>query len=189
MRRRIGQLYSLSSILAYERFVDRCTDILEAKFRKFSDEDTPVEMGQFFQFYAFDVIGSVTTGHPFGLMEREGDDGIIASLHGATVYSNFVGVVPESHPWIQKTLEITRPLGTKQTQNGLLDFIQFHINQRRKGITPNDKNDFLTKLLKLEEEGHNSHFDTHNSCRSNIAAGSDTTAVTLSAIFYYQTSQ
>ncbi|GKZ51841.1 hypothetical protein AbraIFM66951_007510 [Aspergillus brasiliensis] len=185
MRRRIAKLYSLTNLLSYEGFVDQCTATLEDKFQKFCTEARPVDMGAFLQYYAFDLIGSITAGHPFGLMEREGDDGIIHQIHRATLYGSFVGIVPDLHYWYQKTLEKLRPYGVHSSRAELLDFVNFHIGQRRKGITPNDKNDFLTKLLALEEEGTNTHADTQVSCRSNIAAGSDTTAITLGAILYY----
>lgn len=185
MRRRIAKLYSLTNLLNYETFVDQCTATLEDKFRKFCIEQRPIEMGSFLQYYAFDVIGSITAGHPFGLMEREGDDGIISQIHGATIYSSFIGVVPDVHYWYQTVLEKLRPYGVNSSRAELLDFVNFHIGQRRKGITPNDKNDFLTKLLILEEEGPNTHADTQVSCRSNIAAGSDTTAISLGAILYH----
>ncbi|KUL83275.1 hypothetical protein ZTR_09128 [Talaromyces verruculosus] len=142
-------------------------------------------MGATLQYYAFDVIGSLTTGSTFGLMEKECDNGTIAQLHSATLYATFVGIVPELHYWLQKTIEILRPCGFSSARAEMLDFVDFHINQRRKGVTPNDKNDFLTKLLKLEEDGANTRADTQISCRSNIAAGSDTTAISMSAILYY----
>ncbi|KAF7593918.1 hypothetical protein BBP40_010620 [Aspergillus hancockii] len=118
-------------------------------------------------------------------MERGSDDGIIGQLHSATLYATFVGIVPELHYWFQRILETLRPYGFNSSRAEVLDFVDFHIGQRRKGITPNDKNDFLTKLLQLEEDGANSRGDTQISCRSNIAAGSDTTAISMSAILYY----
>ncbi|KUL82310.1 hypothetical protein ZTR_09714 [Talaromyces verruculosus] len=185
MRRRIAKLYSLTNLLSYEGFVDQCTATLEDKFRMYCTEQRPIEMFAFLQYYAFDVIGSITAGHPFGLMQKECDNGIITQIHRATFYSSFIGIVPDLHYWCQKAIEKLRPYGVNSSRAELVDFVDFHIGQRRKGVTPNDKNDFLTKLLDLEEEGVNTHADTQISCRSNIAAGSDTTAISMSAVLYH----
>jgi len=60
MRRRIAKLYSLTNLLSYEGFVDQCTATMEDKLRKFCLEGRPVDMGAFLQYYAFDLIGSIT---------------------------------------------------------------------------------------------------------------------------------
>ncbi|KAF7593917.1 hypothetical protein BBP40_010619, partial [Aspergillus hancockii] len=60
MRRRIAKLYSLTNLLSYEGFIDRCTTILEDKLRTICTEQRPIEMGTILQYYAFDVIGSLT---------------------------------------------------------------------------------------------------------------------------------
>ena len=71
MRRRIAKLYSLTNLLSYEGFVDQCTATLEDKFRKFCIAGRPVDMGAFLQYYAFDLIGSITVNLPsvFALKE------------------------------------------------------------------------------------------------------------------------
>ncbi|EKG11071.1 Cytochrome P450 [Macrophomina phaseolina MS6] len=137
------------------------------------------------QFYAFDVIGSITTGSPFGLLEKGYDDGIIADIHDVVYYGTFTGIFPKLHWWIQKTLHLLKPFGLLSSRQALVHFMLFHAEQRRKGITSNDKNDFLTKLLKLEEDGQNTRADTFNALGNNIIAGSDTTSITLSAVIYY----
>lgn len=63
--------------------------------------------------------------------------------------------------------------------------MSFYTKQRLKDAAPNDQNDFLTKLLRLEETGANTRADTYNALGNNIFAGSDTTGITLSAVIYY----
>lgn len=62
-RRRIASLYSMTTLLSYESFIDSCTTILMEKFNKFARERRPVEMVQWLQFYAFDVIGAITVSN------------------------------------------------------------------------------------------------------------------------------
>ncbi|KAH7053460.1 pisatin demethylase [Macrophomina phaseolina] len=183
-RRRIGSLYSMTSLLSYESFIDKCTAILSDKFTDFSRKNKAVEMVEFLQFYAFDIIGAITTGNAFGLMTAESDlNSIIRAIHVSIVYGSFLGsFLPELHPWITRS---SRLLGLSSPNEPVQSYIQNQIQLRRQGITPDDKNDFLTRLLRFEDSGQNTPFDTFNSCGSNIAAGSDTTAITLSAIMYY----
>ncbi|KAH7042246.1 pisatin demethylase [Macrophomina phaseolina] len=182
-RRRIASLYSMTNLLSYESFIDRCTTTLLDKFSMFAEEGRRVHLAEFLQFYAFDVIGAITTGNPFGLMSAEDDfDSVISSIHDCMVYGSLVGLAPELHLWIVRIAGLLRcPLPTAPVQN----YIEKHIRLRRQGVTPDDQNDFLTKLLKLEAAGTNTPFDTLNSCTTNIVAGSDTTAITLSACMYY----
>ncbi|GME29203.1 Cytochrome P450 [Neofusicoccum parvum] len=183
-RRRIASLYSLTNLLSYESFIDKCTAVLDDKFTKFAHEGRAVEMVEFLQFYAFDVIGAITAGNPFGLMTSERDSaGIITAIHHAMQYGGFTGLIPEAHPWIVRAAALFSRSGV--SNNAVGAYIQAQISLRRAGVTPADKHDFLTKLLQLEAAGANTAFDTFNGCGSNIAAGSDTTAITLSAVLYH----
>ncbi|KAH7063540.1 pisatin demethylase [Macrophomina phaseolina] len=182
-RRRIASLYSMTNLLSYEGFIDKCTAILNDKFTQFSQKGKKVSIVDFLQFYAFDVIGAITAGNPFGLMSAEKDfDSIIHAIHRSLVYSGLVGLVPEIHPWL---LRATKLLGLENPTAPVQNYIYNQINLRRQGVTPDDKNDFLTKLLKMEDAGPNTSFDTVNSISNNIGAGSDTTAITLSGCMYY----
>ena len=60
MRRHISGAYTTSALLSYEEFVDNCNAILKEKFSGFAETGRQVDMREFFQFYAFDVIGEIT---------------------------------------------------------------------------------------------------------------------------------
>lgn len=64
MRRHISMLYSTSTLLSYEVFIDSCTSILVTKFREFARAGRRVHMPDFMQYYAFDVIGEITVSRP-----------------------------------------------------------------------------------------------------------------------------
>lgn len=59
-RRRIASLYSMTNLLSYESFIDKCTAVLQDKFLDLSHQSQKVEMVEMLQFYAFDVIGAIT---------------------------------------------------------------------------------------------------------------------------------
>ncbi|KAK0664421.1 Cytochrome P450 monooxygenase gsfF [Lasiodiplodia hormozganensis] len=198
-RRRIASLYSMTTLLSYESFIDSCTTVLMEKFNKFAREHRPVEMVQWLQFYAFDVIGAITTSSPFGLMSAESDQAsIIAAIHKTLVYGGHVGAfAPALHPYLAGLSSLMgKPPPTEPVQNYIKRQIALRRQQFASGDTkfttntdtddsPAPATDFLTKLLRLESAGPNTPFDTLNASGSNIAAGSDTTAITLSAVVYY----
>ena len=64
MRRHLSMLYSTSTLLSYDVFIDSCTGILIKKVREFAKAGRKVRMHDFMQYYAFDVIGEMTVSPP-----------------------------------------------------------------------------------------------------------------------------
>lgn len=62
LRRKLANPYTMSSLVSYEPFVDECSSILVQKLTKFALNGERVDLGKWFQYYAFDVIGQITVG-------------------------------------------------------------------------------------------------------------------------------
>ena len=61
----------------------------------------PVDLGEWLQWYAFDVIGNITFSQTFGfLKDREDNRHVIDGLEASTRYSSVIGQIPELHPWL-----------------------------------------------------------------------------------------
>jgi cytochrome P450 len=184
-RRPITQLYSNNNLLSYEPYVDTCNKILLKRLREYSRNDKCLDVRELMQYYAFDVIGEITLGSRFGFMEEHGDKaGIITAIDKGLTHGAKAGLIPEVH-WI--LCRLTRHLDIKPEFAKVMDFILHHIQNRVSGRTksPDDRHDFLDKLLPLEQSGKATRFDTINACGSNIGAGSDTTAISLTAAIAY----
>lgn len=67
-RKRFTGLYSMSSLAHYESFVDHCTDLFSQRLSEFADRRQSLNLGHWFQCYAFDVIGNITFGERFGML-------------------------------------------------------------------------------------------------------------------------
>lgn len=185
MRRPIAHLYSTSNLLSYEPFVDTCNSILLKRLQEYAEEEKELDVRELMQFYAFDVIGEISVGSRFGLMEDNGDkSGIIKAIDEGTTYSSIIGLVPGWHWWLVNVARLLRMEPSILTLN---TYINFHINSRVSGKTksPEDRDDFLDKMLPLESEGKATRADTRGAVGGNIAAGSDTTAISLSAVVAY----
>ena len=185
IRRPLAQLYSQTTLLSYEPFVDTCNAILVKRLEEYAQNGKTLDVRELLQFYAFDVIGEITVGSRFGLMEDGGDtSGIIEAIDGSMVYGAIVGLVPEWHWWISK---ISDTLGVEPDIVKMFSFVQHHIDDHVSGRTKkfDDRSDFLDKLLYLEGEGKATRLHTRIAALQNIGAGSDTTAISLTAIVAY----
>lgn len=59
-RRKISSLYTMSSMVSYEKAVDEMTSVCIRKMHQFAEEGRMVNIPQWMQYYAFDVIGEIT---------------------------------------------------------------------------------------------------------------------------------
>lgn len=60
MRRKVSNLYAMTSIKSYEPFVDTCIRILVDRFDRFANSGEMFDLQHWMQCYAFDVIGELT---------------------------------------------------------------------------------------------------------------------------------
>lgn len=139
------------------------------------------------QCYAFDVIAAVSVAKRFGFLDA-GEDGLelISTLDGFLWYAAHVGIYSEFHRAI---FRISQRLG----KHGLAKTMEFTIKQVTERLNDNkdpekrvEGQDFLAKLLRLhEEEPRNVQMaDVLGVIQGNIGAGSDTTSITLTSIFW-----
>lgn len=97
-------------------------------------------------------------------------------------YGSRVGLFAEIHPIAASFAKMAKqPIPFDK----IINFINKNIAARESGELPTDRNDFLSKLLELEASGKIERHDVITSLGANIAAGSDTTGLTLTAIIYY----
>ncbi|KAH7413160.1 cytochrome P450 [Cadophora sp. MPI-SDFR-AT-0126] len=189
-RRKFSSLYSMSALLGYEPFVNNCTSLLTQRFSELASSPTPttIDLQHWLQCYAFDVIGEITFANRFGFLDcGEDREGVFQAIDTRGVYSTFVGVFP----WIHRFLY---PLLPKTGGHGyVFNYTLRQIEERQRSLKdPRNVGregppDIMTKILLAYEENPEkmTKMDLITMCQSNIGAGSDTTAITLSSIFYH----
>lgn len=80
-RRLYQATYAMSALVNYEPFVDTCSDLLALRFEEMMKANCPIDLGHWFQCYAFDVIGMITYGKRLGFLDSGHDiGGVIAAL-------------------------------------------------------------------------------------------------------------
>lgn len=197
-RRRFQAMYSMSSLVHYEGYVDECAEILCTRLSEFAAGNEVVDMAAWFRHYAFDVIGDITYSQRFGFLDAGKDvGGLQAALHKVVRYGSLVGICARWHPLLYK---VTNWLGVGggRGRDFLIKFIEQRIKQR-KGTKQDDavRNevidsetapmDFMAKLMAANEENPSrvSIYHVWSMSLADIIAGSDTTAVSLSSILYH----
>ncbi|KAH0832551.1 hypothetical protein AYO21_06055 [Fonsecaea monophora] len=210
-RKRFQGLYSMSALLSYEKYVDDCTAIFDQRLTEFERSGEQVDMAHWFQCYAFDVMGNLTYSERFGFLDR-GDDiaGTIAALEKSGVYSTLIGIYAWLHPFVYRVMEFL-PNNGASGRTYLMNFVQQKIDAREKertaeGTKPTTTTakhiqqsqlaqeqqeqtprDFLDKLRDghLENPQQVTRYHMFMMGLSNIIAGSDTTAVSLSSVLFH----
>ena len=207
-RRLFQGMYSLSSLVTYESYVDDCTEIFCERLAEFAKSGEMINMGHWFQCYAFDVIGEITYSKRFGFLDK-GEDvgGTLAALQKSMVFSTLGGIYASWYPLLYYTLERVAPQSGPAGRTFIMNFVNQQLTDRKKSTTepqtdkletsgPEDGSemdsanmpeDFLSKIMKARQEKPDQVTEYHCFMMglSNIIAGSDTTAISLSSILYY----
>lgn len=191
-KRPVANAFSMSALRELEPMNDACSAILVRKLRERCRQD--IDLGTWLHWYAFDVISSITFSNRLGFMEEERDVGnIIEAIEGRLVYNSIIGQAP----WLHKFLfgnaivaYMANAIPSVAVMNSSKFIVSFAAKQleryqgkdSKSGAIP-DMLDRFKRFKDGEQVMSDSELLTH--AVSNIFAGSDTTAASLRAIFYY----
>ncbi|KAH7160514.1 cytochrome P450 [Dactylonectria estremocensis] len=189
LKRPVSQKFSMTSIRTLEYLVDPCSEIFTEAM--FDLQGQVVDLGEWVQWYAFDVIGAITFSRRFGFMEKRQDiNHVIAGIEMGLRYAGIVGQVPWLHGYLLGNLtvrRIFRMLGVRDpiliVTGMVLDCIKEYDSQ-----PPSvDRGDFLAYFRQEQKSTGNvmSRRELMNHLMNNLLAGSDTTGISLRAVFYY----
>ncbi|CAG8138182.1 unnamed protein product [Penicillium salamii] len=186
-RRKVASMYSMTSLVAYEPAVDNCIEIFKERLLEFSKQGSIIDMAHWMQCYAFDVIGEITFGSRFGFLEAGNDiGGVMESIDSGLTSSSYLGLYSWLYPfflWASQRLQGAGPSYATQ-------FTFQHI-QQTKATMKNHRADLPSHMaMKLvQKQAQNPHdmsdWDILATAASNVGAGSDTTAISLSSTLYY----
>ncbi|KAF7517983.1 hypothetical protein G7054_g13621 [Neopestalotiopsis clavispora] len=204
-RRLYQNTYSMSSLINYEPHVNDCADLYCTRLNELAEARVPMNMGHWMQCYAFDVIGAITYSKRLGFLDQGLDIGnVIGALEGFLGYATMTGVYASLHPYL---LAIKKYMaGSKRTGRAYVEaFTQDCMDRHQadaKVVTKDEEagsldatavdgkvtaTDFLTKFFISHTKNPDTFTRYHIAagCAQNMVAGSDTTAISLSAIVYY----
>jgi cytochrome P450 len=197
IKRPVANAYSMSTMRELEPMNDACSEIFLRKLEGMVGTD--VDFGKWLHWYAFDVISSITFSKRLGFMEQEKDiSGIINAIEGRLVYCSIVGQAPWLHKYcllgntfVERLANRLVPAVASLGSSSLIvSFAAKQLQQRNQNKDPKTTETQLPDMLDRfkrfkdgEEVMEYSRLLSHAS--GNVFAGSDTTAISLRAIFYY----
>lgn len=196
-RRTVAHLYTQAAVLEYEPCVDRCIALFYKRMEDFAASGATVDMSVWLRKYTFDIIGEIFYG-------REGGFGFIRDNIDYNNWCHLMDVMPNPVaaityiPWGFRNLYFMSQMLYPATRAGAKGFFtvidQSHaaVKQRLDDIAagkPVTRRDVLSKLLEIvDARGEKEDFtilDVTTEIWTMIWAGSDTTSISLTTIFYY----
>ncbi|KAI1502343.1 cytochrome P450 [Biscogniauxia marginata] len=186
----IAQLYAMTNIKKFEPYAEECTELFIDAMKK--SEGTHIDLGVWMQWYAFDVVAYITFQRRFGFMDEQRDvDGLIEALDNTQDYILWVGQFPSLHNWLLGNPTLMRVIKKifPNAPNPIMKIFETTAREIKKygqEERQNSREDFLAQLRAREsKDGPIPDRMMVNHLSNNILAGSDTTAISLRACFYY----
>ncbi|OQO03181.1 hypothetical protein B0A48_11436 [Cryoendolithus antarcticus] len=201
-RRCVNSAFAMSSLVGYEPLVDSTTDVfIEQTRKRYVDTGKTCDFSKWLQFFAFDVIGDLTWSKRLGFVEQDHDiDGIVKFIGDFLAYAGPIGQMP----WLDSVLA-KNPVrmnlekwGIRKTSFPVTKFAVEQSAQREAEMEKVRANgqvdegsgkgvDLLTKFTQAQHDHPEFMTDRQvlSSCTSMVFAGSETTAISLSSIFYF----
>ncbi|KAK7742002.1 hypothetical protein SLS53_004586 [Cytospora paraplurivora] len=195
LKRAAANAFSMDVVAGLEEFADKCISTLVSRLREVSNGGKdPINPVDWMQYFAFDVLGEINFSKDLGFMEKGVDvDGIIAAIGGILGYVSLasnksalaVGQVPLLHKFLLGSPLLPRMFPAIEKTNQVLQFSLGRVRERQEN--PVERKDILSQLLKTHEDNPEalSMDEIVAITTTNVIAGSDTTAISLSSVMYY----
>ncbi|KAI1858918.1 hypothetical protein JX265_005747 [Neoarthrinium moseri] len=185
-KRQFASLYSPRKLLTYEKRVDETSHLFFTLLNeRFAKDGVKFNLGEWLQFYAFDVVAQITFSDHLGFL-REGKDidGVIHFLYTFNRYSSTVAQYPILHSLLLAN-PIVEWLSDPTRNNPVINFVQSILKERNDSTETNhvDMIQDLNEMRKNNPEKVPAH-RVVDMCAGNILAGSDTTGIALRALLH-----
>ncbi|KAI8944969.1 cytochrome P450 [Xylaria longipes] len=188
-RKLVARAYSMESTLRLEPQIDELVTPLLSKLDAVAFSKQIIDIGYWLQLFAFDVIGAVSFSKPYGFVSSGSDsygsdknffDRLASSLHSAA-WLMHAGWLFKLHQKFVMPL-VGNLLAINDRNGFFFQFAQREVQARRdQGGNDKDIVGQLFQVQKTKEELND--LSIAYMMTSNVFAGSDTTSITLRAIF------
>ncbi|TIA10472.1 benzoate 4-monooxygenase cytochrome-like protein P450 [Aureobasidium pullulans] len=202
-RRCVNGAFAMSSLVEYEPLVDSTTDVYIERTKELycGEKKQRCDFTRWLQFYAFDVIGELTWSKRLGYIEKDQDvDGIIEFLNKFLSYAAPIGQMPFLDLILEKN-PLKLQLEKWGVNKKVFPVTKFALDRsgerkdemqkvRETGIVekrPGRGIDLLTKFNQAQHDHPEFMTDAQvlAASTSMVFAGSETTAISLSSVFYH----
>ena len=182
IKRGINNVFTTNSLLDYEHLIDET----QAEFFEALSHKDNLDISLWMQLFTFDVLSRLAFGVPLGTLKHGQDlTGTIKAIEANFIHWNVWGALPAL-----ERLLLRNPLSSKlarKSTSGVAQLAAKQLHVRRTATAPPEQRDFLQKYLEASEK-YPETFDNSailGITTSTIAAGADTTAITLTVFLYF----
>ncbi|KAJ4154034.1 hypothetical protein LMH87_010498 [Akanthomyces muscarius] len=188
LKTQVAQVFSMTNMRNFETYADECTKIFMDSM--LDPDGQVIDFAQWLQWYAFDVIGSITFQRRFGFLEERRDvDSMIQKINNGLEYVKVIG----QSEWLVALFDVLSTLQWIKSMHLWPDTMERFLEITESELVQYDceskdptRTDFLSQLrAKQLNSGKISSRDMMNHLSNNLLAGSDTTGISLRAVFYY----
>ncbi|KNG89231.1 cytochrome P450 [Aspergillus nomiae NRRL 13137] len=196
-RRIVSHVYTMTSILQSEKYIEKCIDIWLEKLGEMADNKKSFDLWIWTRMYAYDVIGELYFSKMFGFLQAGGDHlGYIDATEDLVPVQFLAANMPTYvrglfmltgflFPKVRRALGALENL-TDATNKMLKDHLA---TLQSDSESESQRQDILSKLLEISHKrGEELDFvldDVKMESFGAFFAGSETTALTLSGILYH----
>jgi cytochrome P450 len=202
LRRKVNSAFSMSTMVQYEKYVDETVSVLLEQLEgRFATSEgfaaSSLDFPAWMHFYTEDAVTNVTYGKRMGFLEKGDAIGLLAATNKMLLYTIYVMQWPVLDLWLRKNVVkmwLNKHGWFNRQASETVPFALTAQRQRRelrvnRKLSENraTENTLTDKFLAAQEK-HPESFGPRELLAlglSIIAAGSETTAITLSALFYY----
>ncbi|RDW72398.1 cytochrome P450 [Aspergillus mulundensis] len=197
-RRIVSSVYSMSSILQSERYIEACIDVWERKLDEMADRKESFDLWLWTRMYAYDVIGELFFSKMFGFLEAGRDHlGYIAATDDLIPVQFIAANMPT---YVRSLFMLTgimlpKVRGALKALDNLTEATVVMIKKRLAALQVDEPDakpqraDILGKLLDISHRnGKEVDFELDDIKMESFGgffAGSETTATTLTGILYH----
>ncbi|KAI9719365.1 MAG: hypothetical protein M1828_006266 [Chrysothrix sp. TS-e1954] len=193
-RKRIhANVWSMTSILEMEEYIDQLIDLFSRKMGRLADEQQPMDVGLWTWRFTYDIIGELFFGKAYGFLEQERDiDSLMAAAAAVAPFEGMMGMAP---PWLRPVM--VWMLAIPNIARGVINMQKVKktgqrvVANRMREVENQQqtRKDMLGKMLQIVyEKGEKSDWsvqDVEQECFVAMVAGNDTVSITLTAIMYH----
>ncbi|EKG21329.1 Cytochrome P450 [Macrophomina phaseolina MS6] len=144
------------------------------------DKDIPLNFVRMFNCITFDIIGELAFGESMGLLDDGKMYGWVESIDGAL----FLGPYLSLFPWLMKLAMLILPGRLLESQAENIRYASNAVDKRLAKGKVTEKPDFWSLVLNSKDSEVLDHEDMKANANLFMAAGSETTATSLSGLMY-----
>ncbi|KAL2828857.1 cytochrome P450 [Aspergillus pseudoustus] len=192
LRKRLSSAYSMSSIMKYETYIQTCLDLLWTRLSRAEARSNPVvNMSEWSNALAFDVIGELGYGEPLGHVKADAEDvgGLRGGILSGFILLSCLGYVPGQSFWVNNQLitKISGWFGGPTAFIGFRGWSEKKVQNRLDHLDSSPREDLLSHFCRMKKQnGEPAAFrEVLIEAMNLVGAGADTTSIGIRSCLYY----